>query len=269
MWFDEQLEFGNAGLIEYPLEFIRNDIVYGPSVFSVYTEQELKALGIYPALDVTRQVDPKEVKESAYTYVRVADVFEITFDIGTVTTTAIEQGQQDSMFEAGKAKTLDNDARTSVGAAPSIADTTAHNAWMQTLYANADADVVSSIPKPPADERQEYNISYQNNDVYEFTRYQDQWGWRWKLDLKRDSVNALAIAIYNSGGTYLYTTGGLIRNAEDDGWYTECPAGQADATPEDVYYKWLLGSADISGLQVYKGTDDTTTGKVKSDSDYD
>jgi hypothetical protein len=58
--------------------------------------------------------------------------------------------------------------------------------------------------------------------------------------------------------------------ADGDGkWYTECPAGQADATPTDVYYKWLLGAANISDLELYRGVDDAKLGVVRSDERYD
>ncbi len=84
----------------------------------------------------------------------------------------------------------------------------------------------------------------------------------------REQVNALAIAIYDSSGVYLYTTGALIDTGHGS-WFTECPAGQADATPENVYYKWLLGSANISSLEAYNGADTTKSGFVRSDGRYD
>jgi len=49
----------------------------------------------------------------------------------------------------------------------------------------------------------------------------------------------------------------------------KCPAGQADPTPEDVYFHWILGSGRISSDFVYKGSDDTLSNVVRSDPDYD
>jgi len=89
------------------------------------------------------------------------------------------------------------------------------------------------------------------------------------MDLKRESVNNLALYIQNSSGGYLYTTGALIRNAEDDGWFTECPAGQADASLEDVYFHWILGAGRISADFKYAGDTDTLEGIVRSDTEYD
>jgi len=168
-----------------------------------------------------------------------------------------------NMLRAGNELTQANIVALDVGVEPQIKDKPAHDSWVQTVYADE-----MSTPKPPPSNRQKLPIEGENRDRYTFTRYKDQWGYRWYLRLHRESVNALALAIYDKDGNYLYTTGALIAHS-DGGWYTECPAGQADAVPEDVYFKWLLGSAPISDLEVYNGADDTREGFVRSDERYD
>jgi len=152
-----------------------------------------------------------------------------------------------------------------VGSPPIIEDRPTHDTWMQALYAD---ETGIATPKPPPDERQAYTLTLEDADPFTFTRYHDQWGYRWRMDLTRDSVNALALYIQDSNGNYLYTTGALLDNGEG-GWYTQCPAGSADATPENVYFKWILGSAPISQNFVYLGSEDTLSNTVKSDPDYD
>ena len=174
---------------------------------------------------------------------------------------------QESMISEGNKVYIEDTNRTNVGANPLINDTAEYDTWMRDLY-NSNDDLASTLYKPPAAERQLLKIIDEDIDNYTFTRYQDEWGWRWYLRLYRDSVNALALAIYDENGNYLYTTGALLEHP-DGGWYTECPAGQADPTPEDVHYKWLLGSANISGLEVYKGSEEEKSGIVRSDERYD
>ena len=174
---------------------------------------------------------------------------------------------QNSMLRSGNELSVQDTTRVDVGANSIINDKPAHKAWLKDLYDAVDADN-DTLPKPPPANRQLIPIDGEDKDPYEFTRYQDQWGWRWYLRLHRESVNALAIAIYDAVGNYLYTTGALIAHP-DGGWYTECPAGQADQNPEDVYYKWLLGSANISDLEVYYGQEDSKEGFVRSDTRYD
>ena len=180
---------------------------------------------------------------------------------------SIDRQTQRSMVEEGNKISLEDDNRTTVGATAIIKNRGTFNAWMKSVYNEVDADG-TELYKPPADERQLLALYGEDQDNYTFTRYQDEWGYRWYLLLHRDSVNALAIAIYDADDNYLYTTGALLEHP-DGGWYTECPAGQADQMPSDVYYKWLLGSTDISGLQVYKGSEESTSGFVRSDSRYD
>lgn len=179
------------------------------------------------------------------------------------------QAIADSMFKEGTTLGMDNAQRIDVGATPVIEDKVAHDAWMKELY--DDKDVVPTEPtlfKPPEAQRQLLNIVDEDRDPFTFIRYQDEWGYRWKMSLQRESVNALALFIQDSDGNYLYTTGALLDNG-NDGWYTECPAGQADATPENVYFKWILGSAPISSDFVYKGNEDALEGVVRSDERYD
>ena len=174
---------------------------------------------------------------------------------------------QNDMLKQGQLMTVDDDARTSVGSPAIIGDRSTHDTWMQTLYVEEGTDV-NSTPKPPPDERQDYTIAGEDNRNFIFKRYNDQWGWRWKMTLVSDDVTNLALYIQNSSGGYLYTTGALIDNG-DGTWYTECPAGQADATPEDVYFHWILGAGRISSDFLYAGTEDELEGVVKFDSDYD
>lgn len=174
---------------------------------------------------------------------------------------------QESMIIEGNKVYLEDKNRNDVGATPIINDTQQYDTWMKNLYDSTD-EAEDALYKPPATIRQILEIYDEDRDNYEFTRYQDQWGWRWYLRLRRDSVNALALAIYDENGNYLYTTGALIAHP-DGGWYTECPAGQADAEISDVYYRWLLGSAEISDLEVYKATEETKSGIVRSDERYD
>jgi len=148
-----------------------------------------------------------------------------------------------------------------------ITDRPAHDSWMQQLYADDDVNIINT-PKPPPDERQLYTLTGEDADPFTFTRFQDQWGYRWQLRLTRKEANNLSVGIYDSAGNYLYTIGALIE-IEPGLYGGDCPAGQADATPEDVYFKWLLGSADISGLFKYAGDEDNLNGVVKYDSDYD
>lgn len=174
---------------------------------------------------------------------------------------------RESMIKEGSILALIDDDRTTVGSTPVIEDRDAHNDWMKLLYDNKDNEG-SNLFKPPASERQMLAIRFESQDSYTFTRFQDTWGWQWKMVLKRENVTNLAVAIYDQAGHYLYTTGKLL--PESPGyWYTVCPPGQADLTPKDVYFKWLLGSATISGLEVYKGSEDTMSGSVKSDERYD
>ena len=182
---------------------------------------------------------------------------------------AIEENEvvQDSMIKQGNILQISHDDRTRVGSNGLIVDQVDHDTWMKNLYDDKDGDN-SALRKPPPTERQRLAISGENNDNYVITRFQDTWGYRWHLELFRGDVNALAIAIYDINGSYLYTTGGLI-DTGNGSWYTECPAGQADASPSDVYYKWLLGSANISDLEVYAGVEDTKRGVVRSDERYD
>jgi len=182
--------------------------------------------------------------------------------------TAIRQ----SMIDQGNVLRINHDDRVLVAANPLIVDETEHNTWMRNLYDDSDNDIVN-LRKPPSSERQKLAILDEDRDDFTFTRYQDTWGHRWALTLHREDVNALAIAIYNKDGGYLYTTGSLIPVMDPDtgkaSWYTECPAGQADPVPEDVYFMWLLGSANISDLDVYSGVANKKTGFVRSDERYD
>lgn len=172
-----------------------------------------------------------------------------------------------SMTKEGALLTARDDARVSVGAGQLVENRVAHDAWMIQVYANYDANEVVAH-KPPAADRQLLTIESEDRDSYTFTRYQDEWGYRWRMGLFKEDTTNLAVAIYDQDGNYLYTTGKLLPDGEGK-WFTECPAGQADASPENVYYKWLLGSGDISGLQVYEGADDTISGIVRSDERYD
>jgi len=174
---------------------------------------------------------------------------------------------QFDMLNQGQQMTLDDDARTSVGSSAIIVDRPSHDAWMQQLYSDTDGDVINT-PKPPPDERQSYVLTGEDEDQFTFTRYQDQWGYRWRMDLVKQDITNLALYIQNSQGGYLYTTGALLDNG-NGGWYTECPAGQADPTPEDVYFHWILGAGRISSDFKYAGADESLSGIVRSDSDYD
>lgn len=173
----------------------------------------------------------------------------------------------DSMASEGRSLTADDDLRISVGSPGVISDRPAHDTYMQTLYAGQDAGQTPT-PKPPYTERQQLRIALEDENPFTFTRYQDQWGYRWRMDLVKDSVTNLALYIQDSNGNYLYTTGALLDNG-DGGWYTECPAGQADPTPEDVYFHWILGSGRISNDFLYAGTEDELSGIVRSDTRYD
>lgn len=175
--------------------------------------------------------------------------------------------KQSDMLSQGAFMTAEDDARLSVSADGKIVDRTAHNTWMQTLYSDTDSSVIST-PKPPANERQEYEIYGEDVDPFKFTRFLGAWGWQWRMDLTRSSANNLALYIQDSNGNYLYTTGALIDNG-DGTYYAECPAGQADATPEDVYFHWILGAGRISSDFVYAGTDESLSGVVRSDETYD
>ncbi|MCK5743150.1 MAG: hypothetical protein KAH30_00265, partial [Caldisericia bacterium] len=137
---------------------------------------------------------------------------------------------QDSMILEGNKLSLEDDNRISVGSSNIIADRPEHNSWMKSIYDDKD-NSNTDLKKPPSKTRQKLAINRENKDLYIFTRYKDQWGYRWHLRLMREDVNALAIAIYDQDGNYLYTTGALISHPEG-GWFTECPAGQADSTPE-------------------------------------
>ena len=175
---------------------------------------------------------------------------------------------QDSMLEEGNLVNIADTNRIEVGANPIIEDKAEFNAWMKKTYDEKDGEG-ETLYKPPANERQMLNIVDEDADRYTFTRYQDQWGYRWLMRLKRADTTNLAVAIYDKDGNYLYTTGKLLWDEETLEWWTQCPAGQADATPKDVFFKWLLGAGDISGLQVYKGVDESTSGIVRSDPRYD
>lgn len=175
--------------------------------------------------------------------------------------------KQTDMLEEGRLMTVADDARLSVGANPIVVNRTTHDSWMQTLYSDVD-DGEITLPKPPPDERQTYTIFEEDQDPFVFTRYEDQWGFRWRMDLTRESANNLALYIQDSDGNYLYTTGALIDNG-DGTFYTECPAGQADPTPEDVYFHWILGSGRISSDFKYAGSEDALEGIVRSDEAYD
>lgn len=176
---------------------------------------------------------------------------------------------QDSMIREGQILGVDNTSRVNVLATPSIEDQIAYDQWLLDLYTDKDSEPVQvTLFKPPETERQKLAILNEDQDRFTFTRYQDPWGSRWLLELFREDVNALSIAIYDAQGNYLYTTGALI-DTGNGSWYTECPAGQADPIPEDVYFKWLLGSANISSLEVYKGSETTKEGVVRSDERYD
>lgn len=183
--------------------------------------------------------------------------------------TATEVTIQTSMIDEGETLKSEDANRVDVGAAPVISDPVEYDAWLKDLYDDKDNDATDpTLFKPPATERQLLSIHDEDQDRYTFARYRDQWGYRWYLELFRADVNALAIAIYDAAGNYLYTTGGLI-DTGNGSWYTDCPAGQADATAEDVYFKWLLGSASISSLEVYEGAAETKEGVVRSDERYD
>ena len=173
-----------------------------------------------------------------------------------------------SMIEQGNLLRVANDDRLAVGATPIIADDLGHDAWMKELYDNVDLDDDVVLSKPPALQRQLLSIVMEDVDSFTFTRLKDQWGYRWKMNLHRESVNALALAIYDENGLYLYTTGALLDDG-NGGWFTECPAGQADATPSDVHFRWLLGSAHISELELYEGAETILGGEVRSDERYD
>ena len=203
-------------------------------------------------IDIQKWIEEGNTPEDAYTQQELDDY---TYSQNLIIPS--------SMKKEGKKLTYDNLIGQDIGLDPIIEDKPAHDAWMQELYADETA-----MPKPPPTERQKLAIEDESRDAYTFTRYHDQWGYRWRLVLFRPDVNALAIAIYDSQGNYLYTTGALI-DTGNDSWYTECPAGQADATPENVYFRWLLGSANISSLESYNGADETKEGFVRSDERYD
>ena len=178
------------------------------------------------------------------------------------------QAIQDSMIEQGNLLRIGHDDRVRVNANGIIEDEVSHDVWMKSLYDNKDNDGAVSHAKPVSTERQMLSIFDEDLDPFVFTRYNDTWGWRWHMSLKRESVNALALSIKDKDGNYLYTTGALIADGQG-GWYTECPAGQATTTPQDMYFEWLMGSAPISALEVYKGSKDTLEGYVHSDERYD
>jgi len=174
----------------------------------------------------------------------------------------------ESMAAEGGVIDVEDNKRRAVGANPLIDDKNGYHLWLKDAYNKLDTEYTSTLPKPPAKQRQMMEIHDDERDPYTFTRFHDQWGYRWYLHIDRKDVTALAIAIYDKDGNYLYTTGALLPD-DNGGWYTECPAGQADQTKSDVYYRWLLGSAPISDLEVYKATDEVKKGFVRHDERYD
>ena len=77
-------------------------------------------------------------------------------------------------------------------------------------------------------------------------------GWGWSVvmlsdDPQRD-ITARAIGVYSQPGAdpvdYLYTTGAFVQDgSHGNNFFSECPAGQRTATPEQVNFALLLGSA--------------------------
>lgn len=208
--------------------------------------------------------DPEMVEGSYY---EVWLIVELTQQELDAIQARKDRNVQSDMVTQGQQVTVDDDSRASVGSPSAIIDKAAHDAWMQSLYAAMDAHQVNT-PKPPPDERQGYELFEEDANPFRFTRFHDEWGYRWRMDLESDDVTNLALYIQDSQGNYLYTTGALLDNG-NGGWYTECPAGQADATIEDVYFHWILGAGRISSDFRYAAVNNTLSNIVRSDTDYD
>ena len=89
-------------------------------------------------------------------------------------------------------------------------------------------------------------------------------GWGWSVvmlsaDPLRD-ITARAIGIYSDPECtlFLYTTGAFVQDgSHGNNFYTECPAGQRTATPEQVNFALLLGSAQEGWFNLAEGGDET------------
>ena len=198
----------------------------------------------------------------------VGNIYTITYTAVAKPQDAVDSAIMQSMLKDGAALTLKDDARVSVGASNTIVDRTAHNTWMNELYDSADAEIIVT-PKPLPEVRQLLTIDGDAQDSFRFDRrFDEQWGYIWQLTLTRKEANNLTIGIYDENGGYLYTIGELADNG--DGTFSgECPAGQATAEIEDMYFIWLLGSAHISPLTKYGADVEIYSGVVRSNNLFD
>lgn len=81
-YFDERLELGNTGYITATTDFVRDDFHHSLSIYTAWSEEELNAIDIFYAKDVTRQnLKWYETKLDTFTATKVAGQYEVAFDI--------------------------------------------------------------------------------------------------------------------------------------------------------------------------------------------
>ncbi len=172
---------------------------------------------------------------------------------------------QNSMILEGEALINKNERRISVGSKPLIGDIAEFNNWMKKNYDEVDANGIS-IFKPPPTERQNLHIAYEKSYSYTMTRYHDNLGYRWYMEMVKNTVG-INIVIYDEHGNYLYTPNKMINT--NNIALTGCPEAEASLTKEDIYFKFILASGNISGLQVYNKVDEIKKDIVRCDERYD
>ncbi len=172
---------------------------------------------------------------------------------------------QNSMILEGEALINKNERRISVGSKPLIGDIAEFNSWMKKNYDEVDANGIS-IFKPPPTERQNLHIAYEKSYSYTMTRYHDNLGYRWYMEMVKNTVG-INIVIYDEHGNYLYTPNKMINT--NNIALTGCPEAEASLTKEDIYFKFILASGNISGLQVYNKVDEIKKDIVRCDERYD
>ena len=89
-------------------------------------------------------------------------------------------------------------------------------------------------------------------------------GWGWDVVMLSDDpardITARAIGVYSDPECtlFLYTTGAFVQDgSHGNNYYTICPAGQYTATPEQVNFALLLGSAQEGWFNLPEGGDET------------
>jgi hypothetical protein len=89
-------------------------------------------------------------------------------------------------------------------------------------------------------------------------------GWGWTVEMLSDDplrdITARAVGIYSDPEctAYLYTTGAFIQDgSHDNNYYTECPVGQRQPSPDQVNFALLLGAAQEGFFNLPEGGGDT------------